>query len=295
MATQVTLQRQVKSAQELQSIVRTMKALAAGNIHQYESAVTSLSSFNQALKQGLQIFLLHFPEALQPAKAPPKGRLGVVVFGSDQGMCGRFNEQMSDYVVRHLSRSPLASDGICLLVVGSRIADRLAQKDYSCDLQLPVPNALGKVSGQVQTIVLQLETWRREQQVERIWIFHNHLRQGLAIPRLRQLFPFDPGILKQLREQPWPNRSRPIVFQKQVPLFSSLFRQFFFVGLYRACVNSLASENANRLTSMQMAEKNIEERLNTLHRQYQQQRQTMITSELLDIVSGFEVIKNDTT
>ena len=73
MPAQNVVQRQLRSAQELQSIVRTMKALAAGNIHQYESAVQSLATFNCTLKQGLQIFLMHFPEVLQPKLTAPQG------------------------------------------------------------------------------------------------------------------------------------------------------------------------------------------------------------------------------
>lgn len=182
MPTQSTLQRQLHSAQELQSIVRTMKALAAGNIHQYENAVRSLATFNHTLTQGLQIFLQHYPEVLQPSRSRLTGRLGIVVFGSDQGMCGRFNEQIADYVIRHLSHRTDQSTGhpigqsaeeIQLLVVGSRIGERLTRAGYSPSRCLPVPNALGKVSGHVQTIVMQLEDWRRMKQVERIWVFHN--------------------------------------------------------------------------------------------------------------------------
>ncbi|MEM9163742.1 MAG: F0F1 ATP synthase subunit gamma [Cyanobacteria bacterium P01_F01_bin.4] len=291
MPTQTDLQRKLKSAQELQSIVRTMKALAAGNIHQYENAVKSLSAYNRTLKQGLQIFSIHFPEAFQPNRSLSQGRLGLVVFGSDQGMCGRFNEQMATYVGRHLKHGP--ADARQMLVVGSRIADLLEMEGYLPHRCLSVPNALGKVTQQVQTIVLQLENWRREQQVERIWIFYNHPQQGFSKPRLHQLFPFDRAFLTQLSTQPWPSRCRPMIFQEKTALFSALFRQYFFVGLYRACVESLASENASRLSSMQMAERNIEERLDKLHRLYQQQRQTIITSELLDIVSGFEVLRSE--
>ncbi|MEO0648305.1 MAG: F0F1 ATP synthase subunit gamma [Cyanobacteria bacterium J06650_10] len=297
MPTQSTLHRQLQSAQELQSIVRTMKALAVGNVHQYENAVRSLATFNHTLKQGLQIFLRHYPEVLQPARSLPTSRLGVVVFGSDQGMCGRFNEQIADYVIRHLSHHTshnlLAIGDIQLLVVSSRIGERLAQVGYPPSRYLVVPSALGKVSGHVQTIVMQLEDWRQAQQVERIWVFHNAPHQGLSTPKLRQIYPLDHGFLKRLAEQPWPSRCRPVVFHQQAPLFSSLFRQFFFVRLYRACVDSLASENTHRLASMQMAEKNVNERLENLHRLYQQQRQTAITSELLDIVSGFEVLKGE--
>lgn len=302
MPTQSTLHRQLQSAQELQSIVRTMKALAVGNIHQYENAVRSIATFNRTLEQGLQIFLSHYPEALQANHPLPAGRLGVVVFGSDQGMCGRFNEQIADYVIRHLSHhaghhmghhmgyGSLSAEKIQLLVVGSRIGEKLTQAGYPPSRCLAVPSALGKVSQHIQTIVMQLEDWRHTQQLECIWVFHNTPYQGLSSPKLRQIYPLDRRFLKQLAEQPWPSRCRPVIFQQQAPLFSSLFRQFFFVRLYRACVDSLASENAHRLASMQMAEKNINERLENLHRLYQQQRQTAITSELLDIVSGFEVL-----
>jgi F-type H+-transporting ATPase subunit gamma len=73
-------------------------------------------------------------------------------------------------------------------------------------------------------------------------------------------------------------------------LFSALIRQYLFVSLFRACAESLASENASRLAAMQGAERNIEERLEELQTQFHQQRQMTITEELLDIVAGFEAL-----
>jgi len=66
-----------------------------------------------------------------------------------------------------------------------------------------------------------------------------------------------------------------------------------FISLFRAFAESLASENASRLASMQGAERNIQEQLSELTMQYHQQRQMSITEELLDIVSGFEALKKD--
>ena len=74
-------------------------------------------------------------------------------------------------------------------------------------------------------------------------------------------------------------------------IFRSMIREYLFVSVYRAFANSLASENASRLAAMQNAEKNIEERLEELHVQFHRQRQMTITEELLDIVAGFEVLK----
>lgn len=69
-------------------------------------------------------------------------------------------------------------------------------------------------------------------------------------------------------------------------------REYLFVSLQRAFAELLASENASRLASMQAAEGNIDETLSDLNSQYRRERQSTITSELLDIVSGFEALSN---
>ena len=75
-------------------------------------------------------------------------------------------------------------------------------------------------------------------------------------------------------------------------LFSLLIREYLFVSLYRAFAESLASENASRLASMQVAERNIENRLDELNAQYHQQRQNGIDAELFDLVAGFEALSS---
>jgi F-type H+-transporting ATPase subunit gamma len=73
-------------------------------------------------------------------------------------------------------------------------------------------------------------------------------------------------------------------------LFSAVVRQHLFVTLHRAVAESLAAENASRLAAMHAAERNIDERLDALRGQFHLQRQTAITTELLDIVSGYEAL-----
>jgi F-type H+-transporting ATPase subunit gamma len=73
-------------------------------------------------------------------------------------------------------------------------------------------------------------------------------------------------------------------------LLSRLIRQYFFVSIFRACAESQASEHASRLTSMQSAERNLDERLQEVTMIFRRARQNTITSELLDVVAGFEAI-----
>lgn len=305
MSTLEILQRQIKSAEELQSITKTMKALAATSIRQYEAAVAALAEHTRTLQLGLHCLMLNHPDALAAHRPHLPQRLGLVVFGSDQGMCGRFNQQLTEFVTARLTRLHQAQvaqattapppDPV-ILAVGSRIADGLLGAGQPVEEGLSVPGSIDGITPLVQSIVLRLETWRQTNQMDHMWVCHNRPVDGIrSIPTLQQLLPFSYLQLQRLQRQPWPSRCRPQITMDYESLFSALFQQHVFIGLYRACAESLASENASRLASMQVAEKNIEERLDDLKQAFQQQRQTAITEELLDIVSGFEALRCDRT
>jgi F-type H+-transporting ATPase subunit gamma len=130
--------------------------------------------------------------------------------------------------------------------------------------------------------------------VDQIVLFYNKSGPGAAFrPNMVSLFPLDMDWLRALAEKKWPSRTLPTFSMDAEGLFSSLVRHYLFFSLYRAFVESLASENASRLASMQMAEKNIEESLSELSVQFHRRRQAAITSELLDVVTGFEAITGE--
>ena len=75
----------------------------------------------------------------------------------------------------------------------------------------------------------------------------------------------------------------------------ALIREYLFVSLFRACAESLASENASRLAAMQRADKNIDELLEDLNRTFHRLRQSGIDEELFDVISGFEALNGEKT
>jgi F-type H+-transporting ATPase subunit gamma len=91
------------------------------------------------------------------------------------------------------------------------------------------------------------------------------------------------------------NRCLPAWSMDTETLCSRLVKQFLFVSLFRACAESLAGENASRIAAMQAAERNIKDRLHDLRADYATRRQTTITEELLDVVTGFEALNSGTT
>jgi len=288
-----SLKRLISSAEDLQSVVGTMKTLAAVSIHQYEEAVESLTDYFEAIEDGLRMVLWQSPENLGRSESNRDGGTGAIVFGSDQGMCGQFNEQITAFALDHLQRQHRMSGETAFLVIGARASARLSDAGVTIDAELETPGSASGISTLVQDALLKIDTWRTNRRLNRVLLFYNQRETASSYqPHVRQLLPVDHSHIAALRPTRWPRRSLPTHRMGGDRLFSVLIRQYLFVTLFRACAESLAGENASRIASMQAAERNIEERLNELRTDYNQQRQTAITEELLDVVTGFEALKN---
>jgi F-type H+-transporting ATPase subunit gamma len=95
---------------------------------------------------------------------------------------------------------------------------------------------------------------------------------------------------RKLAELPWPTKNLPEVMGGGSAILGALIREYLFVSLFRACAESLASENASRLAAMQRADKNIDELLDNLNGTFHRLRQSGIDEELFDVISGFEAL-----
>ncbi len=291
METLESLSVRIATTGEIQSIVRTMKSLSAVSIRQYEMAVSALEDYRQTITLGLQAMLRL--EGLQRLPGDKEdGRSAVIVFGSDRGLCGRFNEKVADLASERIA---LYKDekGVAplILAVGERAASRLRARGQTPDEVFILP---GSVNGLVRTayaILITVNQWREDEHVDQVRIFYNRRADyAHADPVEKMLVPISGAYLEELKEQPWPSRRLPLFTMQRDALFSALIRQHLFVDVYRAGAESLMSEHASRLSAMQAAERNIKERLDELSGQFRQKRQESITMELMDIVSGFEAM-----
>jgi len=287
------IRKSIGTADDLQSVVKTMKGVAAANIRQFERAVESLADYARTVELGLHVLLAAQPDRAYPAPQDENGALGAVIFGSDQGLCGRFNVQIAEHAAAEVREQAGGKDPR-LLLVGTRIAPLLDAEGLCVDEQVPPATSLAQIGPLVRDVLMRIEGWRAAGAVDRVILLHNESLGGaLYRPRTQRLLPVDTEWLERLRGREWPSRCLPIVTLEWGDLFSSLMREHFWVSLFRASAESLASENASRLASMQAAERNIEQRLKELNMHYRLSRQHAITEELLDIISGFEALAGE--
>ena len=291
------LHSQLDSLEELRTIVKTMKALSAASIRQYEQAVSALAGYYRTVERGLHVVLggLEIP----PAPARHTGEpyhLGVIIFGSDHGLCGRFNEEIATFALKHTDPT-LTDPGNCLLLaVGARVAATLERHGQVVHEDLPLPGSATRITTTVQQILLKVDDWRGRAGVHKVLLFYNrHSGGGAYHPTSFELYPVDLHRFRHLEEEAWPSRMLPTFSMDRQRLLARLLRQYLFASIFRACAESQASEHASRLAAMRSAERNLDDHIEEVTTVLCRARQNAITAELLDVVTGFETIIGEQT
>jgi len=281
-----SLQHRIDGASDLEGVVRAMKALAASCIGQYERAVASLDEYYRTVELGLSVCL----RAAGPAKdAGTGGPIGAVVFGSDQGLVGRFNESVVDLATATLHKHP--GNIRKLWAVGERVESLLTDAGLGPVELLSVPASVDGITPLVGRLLVSIESAREKGEVVNVHVFHNHPKSAAVYePVHLRLLPLDSVWQGRMAAIPWPRNSRPEMIGGAAAALRGFIRGYLFMVLFQACAESLNSENASRLAAMQRAEKNIKDILEDLNQKFHRMRQASIDEELFDVVSGFEAL-----
>jgi len=289
--TTTSLRRKIDSAGNLQSVVRTMKALAASSIGQYEQSVRALGDYYRTVELGSGVCFRGAGSAVLMAGATKRtdaGDIGAVVFGSDQGLVGQFNDVVAEHAVKTLAALQAKPK---VWAVGERVHARLADVGLPLVGLFTVPSSVKAIPPLVGQILVESEARRSQGEVTALHLFYNRPTSGAVYtPVSQRLLPLDENWRRELAELPWPTKNLPEVMGGGTATLRALIREYLFVSLFRACAESLASENASRLAAMQRADKNIDELLEDLNGTFHRLRQSGIDEELFDVISGFEAL-----
>jgi F-type H+-transporting ATPase subunit gamma len=286
-----SLTRKISTAQDLAAVVRSMKAVAASSIGQYERAVESLHDYYRAIEMGLSACLRQIDSVPIIARAKPVRAIGAILFGSDQGLVGRFNEVLMEFAAAKLRSLPGTLERIW--TVGERMQSLAAGGAPPAPRLLPVPNSVEAITPLVGQILVDIEAAREQGDVIEIYLFHNCPKSAATYdPVCKRLLPLDTAWRNDLATLAWPSKNSPQVIDAAISVLESFIRGYLFVLLFQACAESLASENASRLAAMQRAEKNIREILEQLNGRFHRLRQESIDEELFEVVAGYESLSH---
>ncbi len=285
-----SLKKSIDSAVKLQTIISTMKAHASTNIVQFEHYADASMKYRAVLDMALHVILSQEEQEIASTQINEKGITIHIVFGSDHGLAGRFNERISLFALENIPRGADHK----VIVIGQQVINRL-ENDLVLEDTFFVPQTEDAITNEVQKILLSINRMMDKNNIIEILLYYcKPLENASFNEQVEVLFPID---LKDYsnRTSRWESHSLPTYSMNKEQLMSDLMKQYFFLTLYRSFCFSLVSENTSRIESMNSASKNIEERLDHLNFLYRQERQTNITNEINDVVSGFKSIKKSKT
>ncbi len=213
------LKRKIKNARDLQSVVKIMKTISASNIREYEQAVESLGEYNKTIEMGFQIVMRNKPEDLLAVKpSERKKRLGAVIFGSDQGLCGSFNEQIAGYAIDKMNE--IEHEDRIALAVGERVVSRLEEAGQPIEAHFSFYGDHLGITEVMLDVLVKIEEWRLERMIDQIVLFYNRSVSSAAFgPHMVQLFPLDMKWLNSLAEKKWPSRTLPTFSMDSINFF----------------------------------------------------------------------------
>lgn len=292
--TLASLRRKIAGAVDLDSVVRSMKALAASSITQYERSVLALADYYRNIEMGLLVCMRDQERSNRQQKSEFGSinkiatTVNVIVFGSDQGLVGQFNEQIAEFTLDAIKALPGQKR---IWTVGERIHARIMEAGLLPAGLFAVPTSVNAITPLVGKILIESESYYDGEEIGQIHLFHNRPVSGAIYePVGQQLLPLDKDFGHNLSRHPWPTPKLPEILGSREQTLRALVGEFLFVSLFKCCAESLASENANRLAAMQRAEKNIDELVSELNQSFRSMRQASIDEELFEVLSGFEAL-----
>jgi F-type H+-transporting ATPase subunit gamma len=233
--------------------------------------------------------------AAAEAGRPDAGAKAVsaIVFGSDQGLVGQFNDVLADFVAKVLDPLPGEKQ---VWAVGERVRSRLADASLPPAGLFTVPTSVDAITPLVGQILVESEAHHKKSESVQLYLFHNRPKAPATYePVSQRLLPLDETWSLELSHLPWPTKNLPEVIGGRERTLQAFVREYLFVSLFKACAESLAAENASRLAAMQRAEKNIDDLVGDLNQTFRRLRQTSIDEELFDVLSGYESLAKGKT
>ena len=239
MDTLESLSEALETTGDIQSIVRTMKALSSVSIRQYEQAEGAMASYAHTVELGLMAVLRqHRAKGLPlPDTGAGQRREALIVIGSDRGLGGGYNDKITRFALSRMGDRPMM-----LGVIGTRAAARLDSAGRPADTVRTLPGSVEGLSRLVKSMIVDVDRWTQHEGVGEVWLVHNRRKGPIsAKPQAHRLLPLPDSYLRKLAQAEWPGRSLPLFRMDPEKLMSWLVQQRLFVLIYRALAESLAS------------------------------------------------------
>lgn len=276
----------IGSVTSTQQITKAMKMVAAAKLRKSQERIMQMRPFAQKMSAILQNLSASGSDAdAWYAKQREVNKVLLVVVTSDRGLCGAFNSTVIKAALR-VAQENFAGKQVTILPIGKKVYEFFTKRnqklvgDYWNIFQGLSYDNVGECCEYIMNAF-------RKGEYDHVEIVYNHFKNvATQILTVEQYLPVKP------QESKKKTMEIDYIFQpNQEEILSGLVPKSLKVQLYKAVLDSNASENGARMTAMDKASENAGELLKELKLSYNRTRQAAITKEILEIVGGAEALK----
>lgn len=287
----------ITSVRSTQQITNAMKMVAASKLRKAQTAIVKLRPYAAKLRD----ILLNLSSSIEDSgenafsKVREPNKILLVVITSNRGLCGGFNSNIIKETLHRMKtdyQRQYDAGNVHLVTVGRKASEYFTKRNYKVN---EVQDGLleGISFEKVSALAEKLMQLFIDKQYDKILIVYNQFKNA-AVQRLQveDFLPIAP-VATTAKTAP---AKKPVAVDylfepDKETIIRELIPKTLRIQLYKAILDSFASEQGARMTAMQKATDNAQELLRDLRITYNKARQNAITKELLEIVSGAEALK----
>lgn len=294
-----SIRKRIASVKNTRKITRAMKLVAAAKLRRAQEAIVAARPYAASLSRvvselaavaGPESHPLFLPHNVQDRKE----RIAIIAFSSDRGLAGAFNANIIKGVERAI-RDEFANAEVSLHVIGKKANQYFGKRNVKIASYEAAPTGANALAVAREAATVVVDDFLNER-VDRVFVVYNEFKSAVSqFFTMQQVLPVQAGAGTTAAKVEAEKGDKPqvdfIYEPSKEALLARLVPQFVQIGLYRAALESIASEFGARMSAMENATKNAGEMIGSLTLQYNRARQAAITKELLEIIGGAEALK----
>lgn len=278
------IRRRIRVVKNIQQITNAMKMVAAARLRRSQERAETARPYADKMFFMLESLSRAAKDVQHPLlEVRPEQNIAVIVIGGERGMAGSYNSNLMKKAMELLKeRDP---ETVKMILFGRKTWAFFRKKPYQVMLSDSLP-AKDIQFADIRSAASMVRQLFETETVDAVYlVYAKFINAALQKPTVLKLLPIAPPAGEE------DNVGTDYMFEPNAKhLFSRLLPKYVDTQLFRAAVESIASEYGARMTSMTAATGNAEEMISSLTLQYNKARQTAITKELLEIVGGADAL-----
>ena len=284
----IDLRRRVRSVKNIQQITRAMKFISASRLKKAQDRIFSARPYANRMLAVLNSLATRVDPSSHPLLVRrDEERIMLVVITSDKGLCGSFNSNIIKGAMAHI-RNEAVNKELSLTLVGRKGNEWFKSRPWP--IQHRYVNIMAKVDPRyAKELVESLSNYYVNSELDSVYVVYNEFKSVI-----RQQILIEPLLpIRKLEVESAEDALLEYIFeQPPEQILGSILPRHVETQLFRAMLESEAAEHAARMTAMDAATRNSREMIDELTLKMNRIRQASITTELIEVVSGADALRD---